>query len=398
MAACTKSYYCSLMPISNNSTDVELVAVIEKARGGLSVSEIADLTHTLAISGETLPIRDRAADVPSTGGPSSLSTLLCPPLLSASGWIVPKLGVPGRPAGGIDVLAQIPGYKISLGASEIQSILFSTGYAHFIANSNIAPLDARLFSLRQHLKAQAVPGLVIASLLSKKLAVGVKYVGLDVRVAPHGNFGRNMEEATKNAEQFCEVASQLGITATCFLTDASVPYQPYIGKKEALLAISHILTGQDNPWLNRHYAQCERMARETVQSTFSPSRVQMKEAFIANITAQNGSEAGFWELSEQAAIDHRYAIEATSDGYPSYDLDGIRSVLVAQQKATTPPDQFADPIGIILKVDTQEPVVKGSVLATVRGARVTGDILAQLTSCINVTHNKSALHGEKIVG
>lgn len=386
------------MPISNNSTDAELTTVIENARRGLSISEIADLTHALASSGETLPAMDRSVDVPSTGGPSSLSTLLCPPLLSAAGWIVPKLGVQGRPAGGIDVLAQIPGYKTSLGASEIQSILSSTGYAHFIANSNIAPLDARLFALRQHLKAQAVPGLVIASLLSKKLAVGVKYVGLDVRVAPHGNFGRDMEEAGKNAELFCKVASKLGITATCFLTDASMPYQPYIGRKEALLAISHILTGQDNPWLNRHYAQCERMARGTVPSTFSPSRVQMREAFIANIAAQNGSESGFWELAEQTAIDHRHTIDATSDGYPSYALDGIRSVLVDQQNSTPPHAKFADPIGVILKVDVQEPVAKGSALATVRGAHVTEEIITKLASYITVTHTKQTAQGEKIVG
>ncbi len=63
---------------------------------------------------------DLVADVASTGGPSSLSTLLSPLFLRAGGAVVPKLGVPGRPAGGIDCLAQIPGYRTELSAQEVE--------------------------------------------------------------------------------------------------------------------------------------------------------------------------------------------------------------------------------------------------------------------------------------
>ena len=51
------------------------------------------------------------ADVASTGGPGSLSTLLPPFVLSTLGCNVVKLGVPGRSAGAIDSLATLPGRK-----------------------------------------------------------------------------------------------------------------------------------------------------------------------------------------------------------------------------------------------------------------------------------------------
>ena len=63
----------------------------------------ADLATILAASGERLSVDGAVvADVASTGGPASLSTLLTPLFLRAAGAIVPKLGVPGRPAGSID--------------------------------------------------------------------------------------------------------------------------------------------------------------------------------------------------------------------------------------------------------------------------------------------------------
>ena len=88
---------------------------IARARSNeITNTGIAELANWLAASGEQLSPRGRTADLASTGGPGSLSTLWAPAALVASGFLVPKLGVLGRPAGGIDVLSQVPGYRIDL--------------------------------------------------------------------------------------------------------------------------------------------------------------------------------------------------------------------------------------------------------------------------------------------
>jgi thymidine phosphorylase len=231
---------------------------------------IADLTTTLAESGDRIhDYSGTTADVPSTGGPSSLSTLLCPLFLAAGGLLVPKLGVPGRPAGGLDIMAQIPGYQTRLDPTDVRAVLDRCRYAHFEAAGRFAPMDGRLFAFRQSSGAQAVIPLVISSLLSKKLAVGVKRVGLDIRVGNHGNFGATFAEANENASRFIRIASLLGISAKAFITNANRPYQPYIGRGEALLALHEWFTGAADPWLSRHIDQCAFMALQLNDDAFS---------------------------------------------------------------------------------------------------------------------------------
>ena len=107
----------------------------------LKPQDIVFLAEELADSGSRLKPQPEYADIPSTGGIASLSTVLCPLYLRHFGMIVPKLTVPGSPAGGIDILAQIPGYRTEFRAEEIQQLLDDSGYVHFVSGGQFAPLD-----------------------------------------------------------------------------------------------------------------------------------------------------------------------------------------------------------------------------------------------------------------
>lgn len=256
---------------------------------GLQLEQIAELALELAASGGQLNLGDAAtADIASTGGPTSLSTLLCPPMLVATGWQVPKLGVPGRPAGGIDVLGTIPGYSTTLDAAAAGRVLANCNYVHVDAGAAFAPADAELFRYRQRVGAQAVPDLAIASLLSKKVAMGVKRVGLEVRVAGHGNFGSDFAEARQASRKFCEVARVLGMEPVCLLTDASRPFQPFVGRGEALLALKLVLDGDENAWLAEHVETCASMV-SAVGGPAEFDRRAMSKAAIRNIEAQKST-------------------------------------------------------------------------------------------------------------
>lgn len=102
---------------------------IDDARDArLDDGRIAELAHLLAGSGALLPATGPTADLASTGGPGSLSTLIAPLALASYGLKVPKLGVPGRPAGGVDVLRQIPGYSTRFDESGAMKVLQDCGY------------------------------------------------------------------------------------------------------------------------------------------------------------------------------------------------------------------------------------------------------------------------------
>ncbi|MEN6549587.1 MAG: hypothetical protein ABFE07_26375 [Armatimonadia bacterium] len=340
-----------------------------------SDEDLAHLAIVTAQSGEKiLEVRGAtSADIASTGGPSSLSTLLCPLYLTALGYTVPKLGVPGRPAGGVDVLACIPGYRTVFSAVEAQHLLKHNRYLHCIASDAFVPLDKSLFSFRKRNNRVDVPALAVASLLAKKLAAGVTQVGLDVRVAPHGNFGHTFPEAAEHALTFCRVAALIDRHAVCFLSDASRPYQPFIGRGEALAALWSLFSGNASEWLRSHDDTCYAMVRRlhTLAGGNAPGGRPGVDAlcsvFADNLQAQGSSYERFAEYAESVMACQKYEITSPQDGFVSINLDSIRETLVRLQDTAAGADaRFADPCGIILARNTGTYARKGELLATLR--------------------------------
>jgi pyrimidine-nucleoside phosphorylase len=289
--------------------------------------------------------------------------------LRSLGYVVPKIGLPGRPAGGIDVLGQIAGYSIRLSPKRVEEIIERSGFAHCLADAHYAPLDARLFAIRKSEGAQSVASLAIASLLSKKIAASVRTVGLDVRVGPHGNLGDTWSEAKINALRFCRVSALLGITAVCYLTENRFPPQPYVGRGEALLALFEWFSGRAEQWLSSHVDQCWSMAAALAGNEVAarPSAERAFGIFADNLRAQGASVDSFNHAV--ARIRDAYEpFEAASAGFVHLDINLIRDALVQVQLEASHDDNesFPDPAGIIFRSEPGWFVERGNVIALVR--------------------------------
>lgn len=358
-------------------------ALVEK----LSSPAIIRLATLLARSGERLePDADRT-DFASTGAPSSLSTLLVPLYMRAAGMQVASLGVPGRPAGAIDVLANVPGYRPQMSASEAARALHEHGIVHLHVSELWAPLDARLFSLRQERAAQQISGLVIASVLAKQLALGVNRLGLDIRVAGYGNFGTTWDEAHNNAQRFTEVSSKLGVSAKCFLTDATRPYQPYIGRGESLIALDEVLEGSPSLALKKHVGECQQMAVDTITAN-NQRRVtkdQLRSAFVALLAAHGTTIESFKMHVEKLTSTPRHAITAEQEGRVRLDLLRLRDVLTREQRrAERNSPGFADPTGVTLAVQPGQSVSAGTDLLLVRGWEDGTGLADAIDACVQI--------------
>jgi thymidine phosphorylase len=351
----------------------------------ISDKDVAELALRLAESGERLRYTGSqpTADVPSTGGPSSLSTLLSPLVLVMAGAAVPKLGIPGRPAGGVDTLACIPGFNPHLTISDVRRCLASCGYAHFLAGASFAPLDAILFAHRRSVGAIDVPSLAIASLLSKKLAVGVDHVTLDVRIASHTNFGSTWDEGRNNAERFIRVARILGIGATCFLTDATMPYQPFIGRGESLVALARIFSAEQPEDLAAHVTLCTEMARSCLGRNITPHPEDLERVFRSHLEQQGTNWTSFISRVRDIESQPTAIITADTDGYFNVDLDGIRRSLFSRQEATkSAREQFPDPCGVTLLLPCGTLVSKGDALARIRSAESLDELVVEVRPSI----------------
>lgn len=354
----------------NNPSEGNIRGLINYARINiLTDREILLLANGLANSGKKIYLKNEheVCDIASTGGPSSLSTLICPLFLVNLGMTVLKLGVPGRPAGGVDVLAQIKDYNLSPNMKQITSWIENCNYAHILANETFAPLDALLFKFRKENNGIAIPSLAIASLLAKKIATNLNKVGLDVRVSNFSNFGTNWPDAKLNAGRFNRIASLAGIKSTCFLTNGNMPQQPYIGRGEAILALNCLFTNKMDDLLKSHANICLKMAslvsEKKVENLHSE---QIKDIFFDNILAQGGSRHAFEKVAYNTGKAHMYSVKAVQSGYLNIDLEDIRNAIVNVQKQVK--HDFSDPCGIILQSTSNEYLNKGDVICTFRCA------------------------------
>jgi thymidine phosphorylase len=342
-----------------------IIALAPRADGPDADAETAHLAGALAATGTTLPRRDAARDVASTGGPSSLTTLLCPLVQVADGAVVPKLAVTGRPAGGVDTLATVPGYAVELSAAQVERALDICGYAHFAASATWAPGDAALFARRKARGAQQLPRLAAASLLAKKLAAGVSHVILDVRVSAHGNFGSDAAAAAENAEMFVRVGALAGVAATCVLSDGELPQQPALGRGESLAAVLDVVEGTAGPWLRSHADDCAALARHGRLAEHPAAA--MLEALAANLAAQGSSLDALRARVAAVRAQPRIRVHARVAGTARADLARLRDLLVAEQNLAAPAG-YADPAGLTLLVRPGTSVHEGDPIADVRAA------------------------------
>jgi pyrimidine-nucleoside phosphorylase len=364
--------------------------VVAADRDTLGDEDLAELAKSLARSGAELTQNPVAVDVASTGGPSSLSTLLCPLQLHARGFAVPTLGVPGRPAGGVDVLQQIPGYRAELDPEQAARALEQFGIIHLAADTNWTPLDARLFSFRQRAGFQAVAPLVIASILSKKIAMGVVGAALEIRIAPHGNFGADFEAARENAVRYSAVAEMLSLKPTCALTDGSRPYQPHVGRGEALSALATLISGKADGWLADHQVLCEEIAKAVLirmgsEQTDPPDHVALTRAFVDLLEAHGTTYSAFERRVAEIRAVPRVEMRAERDGIVEYDLVRIRDIIVGRQRATPQgADQPSDPVGVILGPRGGTQVRSGELLMSVRMPDGESKLAVELSECVQV--------------
>jgi pyrimidine-nucleoside phosphorylase len=381
----------------NRDAYAEIIALAKTSE--IDPESVAELARCMAESASQLRSRPQSADIASTGGPGSLTTLLCPLILRAHGCIVPKVAVQGRPAGGVDVLGSLEGYRVDLDAAEAESCLDEAGYVHVLAGERFAPMDAELFRLRQERDAQGIPSLVAASLLSKKLAAGSPVAGLDIRVGPHGNFGRDLGTASANARMFEESAVECGLVPRTFIGESSGLEQPWIGRGEALSALDLLLSGEPDEWLLRHADRCSGMAAAVARAAglrvevdgWNPELAERaREAMRANLRAQGSSLEALERRAAEVRHSESVELRAGRAGVIEIDIGAVRSALVEAQLAHG--GRFPDPAGVRLLVEEGTAVGRGDPLAAVRSEMShRGPTLEALSSAISVSGDPATL-------
>jgi pyrimidine-nucleoside phosphorylase len=214
---------------------------------GLSLDETRALTLAMRDSGDKFsPARlgKRAVDKHSTGGVGDKTSFLVAPLAAACGVAVPMISgrALGHTGGTLDKLEAIPGYRTALTLAEFETVLKKCGASIIGQTSELAPADRVLYALRDRTGTVENPGLICASILSKKLAAGLDALVLDVKTGS-GAFLRKLEDCEFLAALMVATAEAAGTRSVALLTDMSQPLGRAAGNWIELVECVELLRG-----------------------------------------------------------------------------------------------------------------------------------------------------------
>ncbi|HVF56652.1 MAG TPA: thymidine phosphorylase [Pyrinomonadaceae bacterium] len=273
---------------------------------GMTEAEQQSLTEEMLRSGEVLDFSDlplAKADKHSTGGVGDKTSLVLAPLAACCGVCVPMISGRGlgHTGGTLDKLESIPGYRVRLDLSEFRTILERVGYAMMGQTETIAPADRKLYALRDATETVEVIPLIVASIMSKKLAAGLDALVLDVK-AGTGAFMHDDEHAEQLARALVSTGNSCGVKTEALITDMNQPLGRAVGNALEVKECIDLLRGEvcaaARPVLDLSIELAARMvALSGAESSLEAARSKVSRAletgaalerFRANVEAQGG--------------------------------------------------------------------------------------------------------------
>jgi thymidine phosphorylase len=193
---------------------------------GLSADETATLMRVMRDSGRTLKwsSNTRVVDKHSTGGVGDKTSLVVLPLCVLEGLTVPMISGRGlgHSGGTLDKLESIPGINVFLNEKQARTVIAKFGGAFMGQTEEFAPLDKRLYALRDVTGTVESIELITASILSKKSAEGLSGLVMDVKFGS-GAFMPSLDRARLLAQSIMRVGEANGLAVTSLLTDMNSP-------------------------------------------------------------------------------------------------------------------------------------------------------------------------------
>lgn len=236
--------------VEDDLTPAELAYFISSCYiHGLSDQETANLTKAIVRNGKTMQFSEgKVVDKHCIGGvPGNRTTMLIIPIVTAAGLKMPKTSSRSitSPAGTADTMEVLANVKVD--AKDLQRIANKIG--GFIAwggGVDIASADDKLIKIRHSLSLDP-QGMLIASIMAKKFAVGSTDVLIDI---PYGEQVKvkTKREGAKLKKRFEKIGKLLGMNVKVILTKGEEPIGKGIGPVlEAMDVMKVLEQAKDRP-------------------------------------------------------------------------------------------------------------------------------------------------------
>ncbi|MFY8215664.1 MAG: thymidine phosphorylase [Chthoniobacterales bacterium] len=340
---------------------------------GLSDLETGALTSAMRDSGSVFKYPEGTppkVDKHSTGGIGDKVSLVLAPLLACEDVWVPMvsgrgLGITG---GTLDKLESIPGFQVVLSESDAIAQLENIGVFMAGQTQDFCPADRKLYALRDVTGTVPSQPLIVASIMSKKLAESLDRLVLDVKFGS-GAFMKSRTEAESLARRLCAAGEANGVKTEFLLSAMDEPLGAAVGNAlEVAEAVDALHGNGPSDLMDLTLdlaASLTTCGRDALDAHIRSGRAWQK--FIKLTEAQHGDALALERLTSVHKADVIQPVPAPKDGritcYDAGIIGRAAVVLGAGRKVTTDSIDFAVGFSKVLK--TGADVTQGQPLCWV---------------------------------
>ena len=343
---------------------------------GMTDEEIYALTKIFIDSGDVLDLSFMPGikvDKHSTGGVGDKTTLVIAPIVASLG--VPVIKMSGRglghTGGTIDKLESIPGFNIALTDEEVMKQAQDIGIVLTGQTATLAPMDKKIYALRDVTGTVSSIPLIAASIMSKKIASGADKILIDIKVGK-GALLRTKKDATKLSSLMKKIGKFYNREVSTIISDMNVPLGRNIGNSLEVIEAVDILKGKIKN--GNLYRLCIELASEMVSMAKGISKwsanvevldaIENKSAynkFLELVEAQGGNLDGVEVSSNVKRI--RARKRGVLESIDALSLAEVSLDLGAGRKAKE--DEIDYTVGIKLNKVVGDIVKRGDILCTI---------------------------------
>ena len=340
----------------------------------MSDSEVFALTDIFIKSVDVLDlsfIDGVKVDKHSTGGVGDKTTLIVAPLVASCG--VPVIKMSGRglgyTGGTIDKLESIPGFIVNLSEDEIKKQAKDIGIVITSQTKDLAPLDKKVYALRDVTATTNSIPLIASSIMSKKIAGGADKIVIDIKVGS-GALLKTQEEAERLSSLLIKIGTYYQKEVRTVISNMDRPLGHNIGNKLEVLEAIEVLKGNEKgKLLDLSVELASKMVSMGKEISESDARKEVLESledgkalnkFLEFVKYQHGNIDNL-EISAKV-----YNIKANKSG----TLKDINALSIAKLSESlgagrkSKDDKIDYNAGVVIKKNIGDEIKEGDLLAS----------------------------------
>jgi pyrimidine-nucleoside phosphorylase len=359
-----------------------LMAVFFNGLSGDELTTFVDIVLHSGLVVDLSGVPGRKVDKHSTGGVGDKVSIVLAPLVASLGVPVPMMSGRGlgHSGGTVDKLESIPGFRTGLSTSEYRDQMERLGCALITQTEEVAPLDRRLYALRDVTgTVESIP-LIATSIMSKKLAEGIDALVLDVKLG-NGAFMQEPERARLLAQTMIDIGRAHDRDVVALLTAMDRPLGHAIGNALEIEECVESLHGRGPADLREitlafaaemlvlgGVASDHDHATALAAAALDDGRAADKMRAIIEAQGGNASVIDDPAILPQAPV-HKVLTSSTAGYVEHMDVRAIGNAAVHLGAGRRALDSIIDPaVGFHITKKTGDAVGKGEAWATVHAA------------------------------